>query len=130
IPPAHLDLPRLPTAAWAAVVEDELVARRVGELEAANLYDAAQTAARHGDWLQVDRLLREAREHATDNEWLTAVVEKLERLALRRDEMMFSKETMYTSRKMRSRLATTNEADALNEAAPSYLRRKLEQGKS
>ena len=59
-----LALPSLSAAAWNAITEDELVARRVGELEAASIQDRAQGAARRGDWKQVRHLLREARNNA------------------------------------------------------------------
>ncbi len=46
------------------------VAIRVAELEAANIQDRAQQAARQGDWAQVRRLLAEARRNSQHNEWL------------------------------------------------------------
>ncbi len=124
-----LALPSLPASAWNSIVEDELVARRVSELEAANIQDQAQNAARRGDWQEVRRLLAEARKNAKDNEWLGEVADKLEALADQQDELMFSKEAMYSSHRMRSRLAMSEEANVLHDAAPSYLRRKVEQGK-
>jgi Ca-activated chloride channel family protein len=126
----ELKLPSLTAAAWNAVIEDELVARRASELESAKLQDEAQVAARRGDWREVRRLLAEARRNAEDNEWLTKVADKLEVLARKEDEMMFSKETRYSSHRMRSRLAMSSEVNSLSDAAPSYLRRKTEQGKS
>ena len=126
----ELNLPSLTASAWNAVIEDELVARRAAELEAAKFQDEAQVAARRGDWREVRRLLAEARKNAEDNEWLTDVADKLENLARKEDEMMFSKETRYSSHRMRSRLAMRSEANSLSDAAPSYLRRKTEQGKS
>jgi Ca-activated chloride channel family protein len=127
---ATLELPSQPSSAWNAVVEDELVARRVAELEAAAIQDQAQRAARNGDWPEVRRLLAQARKNAKDNEWLTEVADKLQSLADQQDQMMFSKEAMYSSHRMRSRLAMSVEPEALHDAAPSYLRRKTEQGKA
>jgi Ca-activated chloride channel homolog len=127
--PLRVSLPSLLPVAFGAIAEDQLVAQRVRELEAANIQDGAQSAARRGDWGEVNRLLGEARKNAKDNEWIGAVVEKLEALARRADEAMFSKEAMYASRKMRSRLAGVSESASPSKPAPSYLRRKSEQGK-
>ncbi len=127
---ATLGLPSLPSSAWNAVVDDELVARRVSELEAAAIQDQAQRAARDGDWSEVRRRLTQARTNAKDNEWLTEVSNKLEALADQEDEMMFAKEARYSSHRMRSRLAMSVEPGAFDEAVPSYLRRKAEQGKA
>jgi Ca-activated chloride channel family protein len=115
--------------AFGAIAEDPLVTQRVRELEAANIQDRAQSAARSGDWAEVRCLLREAKENAKDNEWLGKVVEKLETLAEEADEAMFSKEALYASRKMRSRLAGISESASPRAPGPSYLRRKSEQGK-
>jgi Ca-activated chloride channel homolog len=129
LPPVKVSLPSLLPVAFGAIVEDQLVTRRVRELEAANIQDRAQSAARRGDWAEVNRLLGEAKQNAKDNEWLGKVVEKLEELARQADEAMFSKEAMYASRKMRSRLAAMSEPASPSEPSPSYLRRKSEQGK-
>jgi Ca-activated chloride channel family protein len=131
IAPVKVSLPSLSPAVFGAIVEDPLVSRRVRELEAANIQDRAEVAARNDDWSEVRRLLLEARENAKDNEWLAKVVEKLQGLADMADKAMFSKEAMYASRKMRHRLADVVESadlDAPSKAA--YLRRKAEQGKA
>jgi Ca-activated chloride channel family protein len=129
--PVAISLPSLLPVAFGAVAEEPLVARRVQELEAANIQDRAQHAARNGDWPEVRRLLREARENAKDNEWLGKVADKLERLADDADQATFSKEALYASSKMRRRL--TGVEESANPAAPpraTYLRRKSEQGKT
>jgi Ca-activated chloride channel homolog len=129
--PVTLSLPSLLPVAFGAVTEDPLVRRRVRELEAANIQDLAQNAARRGDWIEVRRLLGEARENAGDNEWLGAVADKLEALAEQTDSALFSKEAMYASAKMRTRLAPTYEPSlSADTAGPSYLRRKAEQGRT
>jgi Ca-activated chloride channel family protein len=129
--PAAISLPSLLPSAFGAVAEDPLVTQRVRELEAANIQDRAQQAARAGNWPEVRRLLREARENAKDNEWLGNVADKLEKLADEADQAMFSKEALYASRKMRSRLAgVAEEASPTAPAPAAYLRRKSEQGKA
>jgi Ca-activated chloride channel family protein len=128
--PVVISLPSLVPAAFGAVAEHPLVTQRVRELEAANIQDRAQSAARNADWPEVRRLLHEARANAKDNEWLGKVVDKLEMLAHAADEAMFSKEAMYSSMKMRSRLAAAEESLDIDDASASYLRRKPEQGKA
>jgi Ca-activated chloride channel homolog len=128
--PVRISLPSLLPAAFGAIAGDPVVTQRVRELEAANIQDRAQRAARHGDWPEVRRLVRVAKENAKDNEWLTRVADKLERLADEADAAMFSKEASYASRKMRNRLADIAESADLTPAKAAYLRRKLEQGKA
>jgi Ca-activated chloride channel family protein len=129
--PAMISLPSLLPVAFGAVAEDPVVIRRVQELEAATIQDRAQQAARAGDWPEVRRVLQKARENAKDNEWLGRVADKLEKLADEADQATFSKEAMYASRKMRSRLAGLAEEDSpAAPAAAAYLRRKSEQGKA
>lgn len=129
--PVSLALPVLPAAAYAAVAEDELVRRRVNELLVAGVQETAREAARRRDWDAVDLALRQAREMSANNPWLKGVVKELEGLARQRDEVMFSKEAMYSSRRMRSRMAHVNESrDPGSMDAPDYLRRKAAQGKA
>ncbi len=132
LPVAELTLPTLPLNAWHAVAEDELVARRAAEIDAAALQERAQRAARRGDWSEVTRLLDDAKRNAKGNAWLQAVVNKLEALAAARDGVMFSKESAYSAQRMRARLSEKGEPAAHPDPAcapPLYLRRKVEQGK-
>jgi Ca-activated chloride channel family protein len=131
IQPVALALPVLSAAAFASVDEDELVVRRVGELEAADLQRKAREAALRGDWQGVSALLRRAEKLGADNPWIAAVVDELHGLARRRDRPMFAKQTAYGSLRMNTRLAARSESRFLDEAAPqpSYLRRKANPGK-
>jgi hypothetical protein len=52
------------------ISENELVARRVMEIEAAELQITARRAAQQRDWRTVDRLLANARERAKDHPWV------------------------------------------------------------
>ena len=120
----------LPAAAFGAISEDELVLRRMGELEAADLQSKARRAAMNGDWATVAQLLRKAEKLGVENPWIAAVVLELRKLADRRDEAMFAKASAYGSQRMQSRLAAREEigdADVAN--APTYLRRKSHQGR-
>ena len=56
-----LALPAFPASAFNAIAEDELVARRADELEAAHLQVQARTAAQRRDWRAVEVALEEGR---------------------------------------------------------------------
>ncbi len=131
IQPQACALPVLPASAFGAISDDELVLRRMSELEAADLQVKARRAAMAGDWDTVMRLLRKAEKLGTDNPWIAAVVVELRKLAERRDEAMFAKASAYGSQRMQSRLAARDESGDANIAgAPTYLRRKSHQGRS
>jgi len=127
-----LALPAMPAAAYAAVAEDPLVRRRVDELVVAGMQQNSREAARRGDWNAVNLALAQARQMAHDNPWLQDVVGELEGLARKRDEMMYAKEAMYSSRRVSSRLASKCESRDPVEMGnvPDYLRRKRAQGKA
>jgi Ca-activated chloride channel family protein len=131
IQPADLTLPVLSAAAFAAVAEDGLVVRRVGELEAADLQRKARDAAMRGDWQGVGSLLQRAEKLGVDNPWIAAVVGELRGLARRRDGALFAKQSAYGSLRMNTRLAARSESRDLDDAAPqpTYLRRKANPGK-
>jgi Ca-activated chloride channel family protein len=131
IQPQALSLPVLPAAAFSAISEDELVLRRMGELEAAELQIKARRAALAGDWDAVMRLLRKAERLGLDNPWIAAVVAELRKLADRRDEAVFAKASAYGSNRMHSRLAVRDEDSVMDVAqAATYLRRKTRQGRA
>lgn len=127
--PVTLSLPAVPAAAYGAVAEDALVTRRSVELEAAQLQLQARQAALRNDWGLVDELLLRAKALSAENTWLLGVVEELQRLAARRDEMLFAKEAVYSSHRMATRLASPEEGDAPSSEGPAYLRRKTAQGR-
>ncbi len=131
-PARGLHLPVLPASAFGAISEDELVLRRVGELEAAGIQLQARRAAMDGEWDTVLRLLRKAEKLGADNPWIAAVVIELRKLAERRDQALFSKASAYGSRRMQSRLAVRDRergCDFDSPPAAPYLRRKSNQGK-
>jgi Ca-activated chloride channel homolog len=132
IQPFALALPALPASAFHAIAEDELVARRAGELEAAYLQTKARSAARNGDWAGVESALRKAERAAANNPWVAESVKELRALAAQKDEVMFSKESAFAARRMSTRLAASHESLSFEDATPaaSYLRRKPQQGKA
>lgn len=131
--PIYLQVPCVSAQAHAAIDPDELVSRRVHELRAATLQETARTAARRRDWKSVRTLMDELRAHATESPWLAASLDDLEAYVKAHDTERFSKETAYKAHAMRSRLTSQAEArdwrpDDESEQ-PSFLRRKLEQGR-
>jgi len=129
--PEACTLPVLPASAFGAISEDELVLRRMGELDAAEIQLQARRAAMDGDWDTVMSLLRKAEKLGVDNPWIAAVAVELRKLAERRNQAMFSKASAYGSRCMQSRLAVRDESLHAGAAPPvaAYLRRKSNQGK-
>lgn len=130
VPEQWLTLPIVSEEDFQRVAGDEDVIRRVKEAEAATLQEFAGLAARKGDWNGVERFLADARRLAADSPWLSEVVSNLERLAARRDEVLFSKEARYSSGSMSARVRHKMEAAGLSDedALPSYLQRKVRQG--
>jgi Ca-activated chloride channel family protein len=132
IQPMSLALPVLPASAFGAITEDELVARRTDELEAAYLQTKARAAARRGDWAGVARSLKRAERIAANNPWVAESLNELRELAARKDEVMFAKESAFSARAMSTRLAGRDEMGSAYDAPASaaYLRRKGSQGKA
>ena len=132
IQPMSLALPVLPASAFGAIAEDELVARRTDELEAAYLQTKARAAARRGDWAGVARSLKRAERIAANNPWVAESLNELRELAARKDEVMFAKESAFSARAMSTRLAGRDEMGSAYDAPASaaYLRRKGSQGKA
>jgi len=127
---APLALPVLPAAAYAALAEDELVRRRMDELEAAALLKEARAAALNADWTQVVALIAKARARFDGNPWLAELLATMDQLAGSRDEAGFAKEAYYSSMCMSRRLAGKDESAMLDEGRKAaYLRRKPTQGK-
>jgi hypothetical protein len=124
-------LPVMPAAALAAHPEDETAARRFGEVDASRLQHEARDAAMRGDWDAVDGILRRIREMAGSNAWVSGMLDEIEMLARQRDRERFSKEAMYASRSMSSRLAALDESYdmAAESRSESYLEKKIRHGR-
>lgn len=120
---------------FAAAALSETVIARTTELRVARLQEAAADAARRNDWQRVDMMVAQIRELGEGNEWLIQSLGRMQRYAERREASAFSKEATYKSASMRSRMAPTDAEPsafwsvASEAARPSYLRRKIEQGK-
>ena len=130
---AELHLNILPQSAFNALEVDPVVRSRDSELRAARYQEIARDAARRGDWERVERLLKRIRDEAVHNPWLKATIAELERYASRREVQSFSKEAFYKSQKMRTRLSSLDESVSYSMSVesfkPSFLRRKIEEGK-
>ncbi|MBK7616728.1 MAG: hypothetical protein IPJ08_20590 [Burkholderiales bacterium] len=110
------------------------MSRRLVELSAADALSRMRTAADHGDWDAVDRLLEEASRQFAGNEWVAAVLAAMKEIAESRSRERMMKESMYSASKLRSRLSAKDEDVSFSVASesierPAYLRRKPSQGK-
>lgn len=131
---AALALPVLTAAKHDRLVDDELVSRRLSEVEAAQALKGLRAAATRGDWDQVDRLLAEAHRQFAGNAWVRAVLASMTSIAATRSRERLSKEAIYSSEKLINRLASKVERPSVGEPVddaelPAYLRRKAAQGK-
>ena len=131
---AGLALPVMSASAFDKLTDDELVSRRLVELAAADALSRMRTAADHGDWGAVDRLLEEASRQFAGNEWVAAVLAAMKEIAESRSRERMMKESMYSASKLRSRLSAKEEEACFSVASesierPAYLRRKPSQGK-
>lgn len=131
---AGLALPVLSASSFDKLTDDELVSRRLVELAAADALSRMRTAADHGDWAAVDRLLEEASRQFAGNEWVAAVLAAMKGIAESRSRERMMKESMYSASKLRSRLSAKDEGVSFSVAEesierPAYLRRKPSQGK-
>ena len=111
---------------------EETVKQRSIELRAATLQEQAQIEARRGNWAKVDQIMEDLETLGADHKWIKVSIQRLKAYSKNRERESFSKEARYKSTKMRSRNVSRDEASwnmSDEMARPSYLRRKLEQGK-
>jgi Ca-activated chloride channel family protein len=130
--PCILGIELLSQDAHASLAIEDTVKQRSIELRAATLQEQAQIAARGNDWAQVDQIMEKLEELGADNDWIKASLKRLKAYSMNREREAFSKEARYKSNKMRSRHVSRDESNwnmSEESARPSYLRRKLEQGK-
>jgi Ca-activated chloride channel family protein len=127
-----LTLPVLEKDRYLAISENEDARRRVIEAEASRLQDSAGRAARNGDWNQVQELMSLAKDMAGHSPWLSDIVENLEKLAERQDDVLFSKEAMFASMHLSHKQRSKREFDPdfADASAPTWAQRKVQQGRS
>jgi Ca-activated chloride channel family protein len=128
-----LSLPVVTSSAFGNLADDELVTRRLVELAAAEALMGMRSAAAAGEWARVDALLEAASRQFAGNGWVAAMLEAMRTIAAGRERQRAMKEMMYSSSKLRSRLAAKDESMAFcaaeSASVPAYLRRKPAQGK-
>ena len=126
-------LPVVDAATWAQMPVDELVARRLVELQSARLQRSVRQAVQRRDWNEAQRLLRQMYVLASEHPWIQGTVEQLEELLSRRDHERMEKELAYASFSMSRRVAEVEELARFSAAEesvkPAYLRRKSLQGR-
>jgi hypothetical protein len=88
-------------------------------------------AALSGDWLRVEQLLSQLETIGNHEPWVAASIAFTRQLMREQDERRMSKEMLYKSRKMQSRLSSTDEImfSLSDNQAPAYLRRKTTEGR-
>ena len=124
--PVSFSLPLVSKREYDALEISKPLADRIQEVEASDIQEKAEKAARECDWDRVDALLEEASVKAKDNPWLEGISGQLKTLAARRDRRAFTKETRYARRRLRSRSRWAYD-DGENEG-PEYYRYQKAQG--
>jgi Ca-activated chloride channel family protein len=125
-------LPVVEPDVYLAELGHELVERRINELNAAILQMEIRDAALRGDWLQVEQLLNRLEAIGRHEPWVAASIAFTRQLMSERDERRMSKEMLYKSRKMNSRLSSTDEMMFSMKddfEMPAFLRRKSTEGR-
>ena len=114
--------------------ENELVARRFNEVESADIQREARIHVRDRNWSAVERLMVKLEERARENPWLAETVGYLRKLLERRDHEAMEKELMYSSDKLKNRVADLNDSIlfCMSEEAikPAFMRKKVSQGRN
>jgi Ca-activated chloride channel family protein len=114
--------------------ENELVARRFLEIQAADLQREARDYVKARNWSAVERLLADLQERSINNPWLNETVKYLRQLMERRDYDTMEKELLYSSRQMKNRSATLNDSVmfcmSTEAELPAFLRKKMAQGRN
>jgi Ca-activated chloride channel family protein len=129
----------MPSGAYSDLAEDPEVAQRLIELKASELQTAAKNAARNHDWDTVDALVKQVvgLGQVANNAWIMGVAGELKTLAEQRNQRMFAKEAMYSSRRMQKRHISSLQYDSSMDMSiadeadgPSFLSRKSRQGRA
>jgi Ca-activated chloride channel family protein len=132
-----VSLPQLPVVSLAdyqLAQENELVARRFNEVESADIQREARLFVRDRNWSAVERLMRKLEERSAENPWLAETVRYLRVLLERRDHEEMEKELMYSSDKLKNRVADLDDTVrfCMNAEAvkPAFMRKKVTQGRN
>lgn len=124
-------LPIVSAADYEKLPIDELVQKRFSEITMADFQRQIRSAIRERDFQEVERLLAQLEEYATNNVWLQKNLAELHQNWIKKDLMRMEKELMYSSYSMKNRLADVAECEYndFESEKPAYLRRKTSQGR-
>ncbi len=129
---ASLTLPEVSPLDYAALPMHELVARRMNEIAAADLQLRIRDAALGGDWHHVEALLGELELLGRHEPWVAASIAFTRQLMRERDEQRMSKEMLYKSSRMQTRLSSIEEplfSQRQDAEEQAFLRRKMTEGR-
>ena len=125
-------LPVVDGATWQSMPADELVTRRVLELDAGDALEAVRGAIVADDWERAQRLVDGAATRFAAHEWAAAILATMRRLIGERDKRLAAKEASFSRMSLNVRLSSRDElrfCAAGERSIPAFLRRKPEQGK-
>ena len=132
-----VSLPKMPVVTpmeYRMAQENELVARRFNEIESGDIQREARRHVQGRNWTAVEGLIQELEVRAQDNPWLGETVKYLRKLLERRDHEAMEKELMYSSSKLKNRVADMNDSVmyCMNAEAikPAFMRKKVSQGRN
>ena len=129
---AMLSLPAIELTVYDALPADEVVHRRLQEVDFAKSSLELSRLVNAGNVTAARALVKDLEKRFSQHPWLQAKLARLRELAERDPEMM-SKEVRFNSRKMSKRLVANNEVafsvDETNFEMPAFLRKKSEEGK-
>jgi chromatin segregation and condensation protein Rec8/ScpA/Scc1 (kleisin family) len=129
---AMLQLPAVDEASLIAMPADELVERRLLEVEFGKASDELRQLAREGKGAMTRRKLQQMEEQFGHHPWLKAKMVQMRRLAEEDMDMMI-KEVSYSSMRMSKSLASRSEVmfsvDETESAMPAFLRKKESEGR-
>ncbi len=129
---AMLQLPPADEVSLIARPADELVERRLLEVEFGKASDELRQLAREGNDAMTRRKLQQMEEQFGHHPWLKAKMVQMRRLAEEDMDMMI-KEVSYSSMRMSKSLASRSEVmfsvDETESAMPAFLRKKESEGR-
>ena len=128
-----LALPVVSAEAFAALPEDDLVARRLLEVNFAAASTKARRLLLEDDIPMAKRTLAAFESHVAHNPWLKESLKHMQAL-IDSDADMAAKEIRYRTTRLETRLVGAQEADYVGDetndaATPAYLRRKVVEGR-
>jgi hypothetical protein len=129
---AMLQLPAVEQTAFAAMPAEELVERRLLEVEFGKASNELRVLARQGNRAATRRKLEQMEQRFGHHPWLKAKMAQMHRLAEEDMDMMI-KEVSYSSMRMSKSLASRSEAmfsvDETESEMPAFLRKKESEGR-